>query len=97
MDIFDRPWAQCGAVSPATATSKQVFMPTYKKWVGEQEGGAKHLSHFIPTHLRRQLVGLRCGSHPLINVHRMRFHGVPREARTCQVWAKGGGRGSEAL
>ena len=87
--FFDRPWAQCGALNPATAPSKQVFLSTYKNWVGVHEGGAKHLSHFIPIHLRRQLVGLKCGSHPL-NVHRMRFHGVPREARTCQVCGQKG-------
>ena len=43
----------------------------------------------MPTHLRRQLVGLRCGCHPL-NVHRMRFNGVPRGARACQVCGQAG-------
>ena len=82
--FFDKPWADCQALNPATAPSGQVFLSTYKNWVGVKSEGAGHLSQFIPMHLRRQLVGLRCGCHPL-NVHRMRFQRVPREARTCKV------------
>ena len=87
--FLDKAWGNCQAMDPATAPSNQVFISTYKNWVGVHEGGAKHLSHFMPTHLRRQLVGLRCGCHPL-NVHRMRFHGVPRRERTCQVCGQEG-------
>jgi hypothetical protein len=46
------------------------------------------MSQCIQTHLRRQMVGLRCGCHPL-NVHRMKFQ-VPREARTSKVYATDG-------
>jgi hypothetical protein len=74
--FFNKAWSECQAPDPATASSTQVFVSTYQVWVGETCGGAKHLSHFMPNHLRRQLVGLRCGAHPL-NVHRMRFQGVP--------------------
>ena len=94
--FLDKAWEKCQAPNPATAPSDQVFISTYKNWVGVHEGGAKHLSHFMPMHLRRQLVRLRCGCHPL-NVHRMRFNGVPRGERTCRVWPGGGGRGSHAL
>ena len=87
--FFDKPWADCQALNPATAPSGQVFLSTYKNWVGVKSEGAKHLSQFIPMHLRRQLVGLRCGCHPL-NVHRMRFQRVPREARTCKVCGQEG-------
>ena len=70
--FLDKTWGKCQALDPATAPSDQVFISTYKNWVGAHEGGAKHLSHFMPTHLTRQLGGLRCGRHPL-HVHRMRF------------------------
>ena len=57
--------------------------------MGVHEAGAKHLPHFKLAHVKRQLVGLPCGSHPL-NVHRMRFHGVPRGQGHVKCVAKRG-------
>ena len=82
--FFNKPWVQCKDKDPTKAPTNQVFRSTYKNWIGLTSWGAKHMQHFMPMHLRRELVGIRCGCHPL-NVHRQRFDKIPRAERLCTV------------
>jgi hypothetical protein len=90
----NRPWSDCQAPDPATSSSTQVFVSTFKVWVGEKFGGAEHLgSHYMPNHLRRQLVGMRfqvvgkvCNREGLCKIDLMHFvlhfeHYVPIRAK----------------
>ena len=42
--FLDITWGKCQALDPAMAPSDQVFIFTYKNWVGVHDGRAKHLS-----------------------------------------------------
>ena len=52
---FDREWDACNS-DPERAEGGDVFMSTYKHWVGYQKGTcAMYLQRCIPPGLRRQL------------------------------------------
>jgi hypothetical protein len=89
--FFDKQWVVCKGVDPVTAPSDKVFCSTYLHWVGmPQEGrGARHMGQYMPRHLRRKLMALRLGCHPLC-IQSQRLQKVERQYRYCPLCQRHG-------
>ena len=88
--FFDKQWALCiDQADPRSAPSNKVTCTTYIHWVGVPtlKGGAKHMSCFMPRHLRKGLMATRLGCHQLnIQLMRMLPGGKkPRHERICPL------------